>query len=245
MRTFGVERERFIVNSRGKIVPMIGKLLPYVRKIAHKRGLPEGLFGFELFAGQIEDRTLPCRNFKEIRNALSANDGILYRAADDLNLTYDYSEFIEAEKITVFKVNPFSKRHKKIWASISNSRRISASIVAAVHIHISASEEEAVRILNSCRKDVVDRLISIGDHSQLRRINNYRLMAETNGIPPLFRSFTELTRYIESKGGEKNVWDLVRYKPSTKTVEFRMFGATQKVEEIIEYIKACLDVFKA
>jgi hypothetical protein len=49
---------------------------------------------------------------------------------------------------------------------------------------------------------------------------------------------------ITSKGGEKNVWDLVWYKPSTKTVEFRMFGVTPNVEEILGYIKACCDVAK-
>jgi len=242
MRTIGIERERFIINAQSKIVPAIGELLPRVHQIARERGMSESLFGFELFAGQIEDRTPPCHNLKAVKEALLANDAVLLQAANDLGLAFDHSEFVEEERVVAFEVNPFDERHKRIWASIPNDRRIAASVVAAVHVHISASNEDAVRILNLCRKDIVDRLISVGDHSYLKRINAYRIMAETDGVPPLFADFLRLIEYIASKEGERNVWDLVRYKPSTKTVEFRMFGATQSVRKILEYIKACLDV---
>ena len=242
MRTFGIERERFIVNAQGRIVPAIGELLPRVHQIARERELSENLFSFELFAGQIEDRTPPCRNLEAVKTALLANDEILLEAASNLGLAFDHSEFVEKEMVVAFEVNPFDERHRRIWASIPNDRRIAASVVAATHVHISVVDEEAVRILNLCRKDVIDRLISVGDHSFLKRINAYRTMAKTDGVPPVFASSSEVMEYIASKGGEKNVWDLVRYKPSTKTVEFRMFGATQNVEEILGYVKACQDV---
>lgn len=242
MRTFGIERERFITNAHGKIVPAIGKLLPLVHRIARGRGLSENLFSFELFAGQVEDRTPPCLNLEAVKNALLANDGVLLEAAGILGLTFDHSEFADEEMVVAFEVNPFDERHQRIWASIPNDRRVAASVVAAVHVHVSVADEEAVRILNLCRRNVIDRLISIGDHSNLKRINAYRTMAETDGIPPMFAGFSEVMEYIASKGGEKNVWDLVRYKPSTKTVEFRMFGATQRVEEILGYVKACQNV---
>ena len=242
MRTFGIERERFIVNAQGKIIPAIGELLPCVHRLARERGLSENLFSFELFAGQIEDRTPPCCNLEAIRTALSANDGVLLEAASSLGLAFDHSKFVDEEMVVAFEVNPFDERHRRIWASIPNDRRIAASVIAAVHVHISVADEEAVRILNLCRKDVIDRLIAVGDHLSLKRINAYRMMAETDGVPPEFVSFSEVMAYITSKGGEKNVWDLVRYKPSTKTVEFRMFGATQSIEEILGYVKACQDV---
>lgn len=242
MKTFGVERERFISDSGGKIVPAIGELLPHVYEVARKRGVSENLFSFELFAGQIEDRTPPCEDLRMIEDSLKINDEILLEAANDLGLSFDHSEFIDESKVISFEVNPFDRRHQEIWTSIPNERQIAASIVAAVHVHISVSNAEVVRVLNLCRKEIVDNLIQIGDHSNLRRINAYRTMAETDGISPTFSTFSEVIDYINSKGGEKSVWDVVRFKPSTGTVEFRMFGATPSIEEIIRYINACHDL---
>lgn len=239
MRTFGIERERFIVNAQGIILPEIGRLLPTVQRLASEQGVSENLFSYELFAGQIEDRTPPSSSLEEIRTALLVNEKILQQAAKELGLGYDHSEFVETKYVDAFEVNPFDERHRQIWASIPSERRIAASVVAAVHVHVSATGEEAVKILNLCRSDVVNRLIVLGDHSDHRRINAYRTMAETDGVPPVFASFSEVMAYITSKGGEKNVWDLVRYKPSTMTVEFRMFGATPSEEEILGYVTAC------
>lgn len=242
MKTFGIERERFISTCDGKIVPAIGKLLPLVHQIARKEDMYNERFSFELFAGQIEDRTPPCRTLEEIRKELLANDAVLLRAARLLGLEFDYSEFLDKERVVVFAVNPFDERHERIWTSITQERRLAASIVAAIHVHISVNDEEAVRVLNICRTSVVDHLIRIGDHSNFQRINAYRAMAGTDGIPPMFVNISEVMSYIASKGGEKNVWDLVRFKPSTRTIEFRMFGATPNVDEIIGYAKACNDI---
>lgn len=69
-------------------------------------------------------------------------------------------------------------------------------------------------------------------------------MARTYGVPPEFKDTQSLLSYITSKNGEKNVWDLVRYKPSTETIEFRMFGATDNKENIRTFVIACEEVFK-
>lgn len=242
MRTFGVERERFITDSFKKIVPEIGTLLVETKRLAREKGISEDLFSYELFAGQIEDRTPPCSNRGELKKALLLNDGILSEAARKLALSFDYSEIVDPARIAHLEVNPFDDRHKDIWNVISEERKVSASIVAAVHVHLSVNEEEAVALINFCREGVIDELITLGDHSNKQRINAYRRMAETNGIPPLFSTFSELMIYINGKGDEKNVWDLVRYKPSTKTVEFRMFGATEDVEEVLRYVRACREL---
>jgi|GEM_PF-2154688 len=241
MRTFGIERERFIVNSDGKIVPAIEKLLPRVHQIAQQQEVSEKLFSYELFAGQVEDRTPSCQELQALEDVLQVNEEILLEAANKLGLSFDHHEFIEEGRVVAFEVNPFDSRHQNIWASISHERRVSASIVAAVHVHVSVRNDEVVDILNLCREDVIDNLIRIGDHSNFRRINAYRTMAKTKGIPPTFSTFSEVTRYIASRGGEKNVWDLVRFKPSTGTIEFRMFGATPSIAEIIGYVRACHD----
>lgn len=243
--TIGVERERFIVSrANGKIVPAIGALLPMLQCAAEKKGLPANLFGYELFAGQIEDRTPPCDSLLMLRDALIVNDSVMEEVANQNGLAFDFSEFVEENQITSLEVNPFDQRHKNIWQSISSERRLAASIVAAVHIHLAASENEAVRLLNACRKEVIERLAKIGDHSNGRRMVAYTTMAQTDGIPPVFSDFSGVMKYINEHGGKRNVWDLVRYKPSTGTIEFRMFGATKSVEEVIGYALACAEMLE-
>ncbi|TSC94563.1 MAG: hypothetical protein CEN87_404 [Parcubacteria group bacterium Licking1014_1] len=245
MITIGVERERFIISrADGKIVSAIGVLLPKVQCVAEERGLPANLFSYELFAGQIEDRTLPCDSLPMLRAALIANDSVMDEVANQNGLAFDFSEFVEENQIASLEVNPFDQRHKNIWQSISPERKLAASIVAAVHIHLAVTENVAVQLLNACRKEMIERLTKIGDHSSGRRMVAYTTMAQTDGVPPVFSGFREVIKYIDERGGEKNVWDLVRYKPSTGTIEFRMFGATESVEEVIGYALACIELLK-
>jgi len=245
MRMFGIERERFIVDAQGNIVSEIGRLLPRVHQTAVGLGISEERFTYELFAGQAEDRTPPCRSVDGVRDMLTANDAVLIKAATEFELSFEHSELVEERRIVSLVANPFDERHQKIWESISHERRVAASIVAAIHVHISVNKDEVVWILNQCRGEVLERLISIGDHSKLRRIAKYRNMAQSDGVPPEFSNLEDVMGYIKSKGGEKNVWDLVRFKPSTHTIEFRMFGATANIEEIIQYVNVCHDIFES
>lgn len=241
--TVGIERERFIVSrASNKVVPAIGTLLPKIHTMAEQRGVPTHLFGHELFAGQIEDRTLPFNSLSAIKEALMENDALLNEVASQNNLKFDFSEFIEEKHISALEVNPFDQRHQSIWQSISPERRLAASVVAAVHIHLGVTEESAVRLMNACRKERIEWLVKVGDHSNGKRMNAYTTMSQTNGVSPSFSNFQEVMKYIGEHDGEKNVWDLVRYKPSTKTVEFRMFGSTESVDEVIGYVKVCLEL---
>ena len=70
-------------------------------------------------------------------------------------------------------------------------------------------------------------------------------MAQVYGDPPQFNGFSELLAYIASKGGERNVWDMVRYKLSTQTIEFRMFGATDCENKIIDFVRACQEIVES
>jgi len=242
----GIERERFIVErDSGKIIPVIGKLLPLVHPIAHERGISPSLFGYELYAGQIEDRTPPCCSFGELKKALLLNDGILNLLASQNGWDFIFTEFATNLRLENLQCNPFDVRHAKIWQSISNERKLAASQVAACHVHLRVTETKALKILNAADEKVIQKLIQKGDHSNGRRVRAYRIMAQTNGIPPKFTDVSDLLRYIKSKGGERNVWDFVRYKPSTQTIEFRMFGTTRNVEEIIDYVRECLNFYSS
>ncbi len=240
--TVGIERERFIVNQ-GKIAPLIGSLLPTIQKIAQERRIPLRQFDYELFAGQIEDRTPPCESLDKLREALIINDGVLEQAAIQHGLDFDFTEFVEDLQMKDLVVNPFDERHSEIWRTISSEQRLAASRVAAVHVHIATTATQAVSLINLCDKNTIAHLSEIGDHSNGKRIAAYRIMTQSKSIPPRFVDVDELLRYIEKHNGERNVWDLVRYKPSTQTTEFRMFGTTEDIEEIVGYVEICLSLF--
>ncbi len=238
MRTLGIERERFITNDKNEIVSEVGILLPRVKKIASLKGLDEEKFTYELFAGQIEDRSSICKDLKEVEESLRENDIVMNQAAAELGLSYEYSEIVDDYRLTDLRVNPFNERHQKIFDKITMEQKIAASQVAAVHVHVSVEEEEVATALNIDR-EYLHNLIKLGDHSDGRRISTYQIMGGKQQFPPLFNSFDEIMNYINSKGGEKNVYDLIRYKPSTKTIEFRMFGTTGSIEEILNYTDEC------
>ncbi|MGD0577235.1 MAG: hypothetical protein ABSA74_04120 [Candidatus Staskawiczbacteria bacterium] len=243
--TIGIERERFIIRREDNmIVPAIGTLLPVVWEKANMVGLPASLFDYELFAGQIEDKTPPCYSLLMLKEALLANDFVMKMAADQVGLDFDSSEFVGGGRITALEPNPFDQNHRHEWFSMPPEMRLAISVLADVHVHLSATKKQAVALLNLCRKDVVSHLIKIGDHSDGKRIGAYLAIIQSDGIPPTFSSFVNLVEYIKNRGGEKNVWDLVRYKPSTETIEFRMFGAAKKVEDVVGYAVECLKLLR-
>ncbi len=231
VRTLGVEREQFIVRD-GRIVPAIDELLPRLYQLCREKGLPSSLFGYELFAGQVEDRTEVKESADGIIQALRRNDEILVEAGSSLGLQFRSADYVPQEELGELVVNGFSERHRQIWEAIPYERKVAASQVAAIHVHVGVSAEEAVKVLRYCREGVIDRLGEISNGSGGRRLAAYRAMAETYGAPPEFSSIFELTSYIDERGGERNVWDLVRYKLTTGTVEFRMFGTTASMETV-------------
>lgn len=245
--TMGIERERFIIRlSNGMIIPVIKDLLSKVQAVARKKGIPSELFGYELFAGQIEDRTPPCWSLEDLRRALIINDQILGEASLRDGLGFNFTEFAEESQITELAVNPFDQRHQKIWESISPERRLAASRVAAIHVHVAVADiNTAIKLLGLCDDNTINHLSKIGDHSDGKRLLAYRTMSQSTGIPPKFSTGDDLLKYIQEHGGERNVWDLVRYKPTTGTIEFRMFGTTKDIEEIIKYSEICLDLYRA
>ncbi|MFH1667512.1 MAG: glutamate-cysteine ligase family protein [Candidatus Komeilibacteria bacterium] len=264
-RTIGIEREWFILRE-GKIVPLIGILLPQLQMISKEINghntseddlihpelinLPKpfksiadkDVFGFELFAGQVEDRTHIHKAIEDVIANLGANEKILVFIGRKLGLEFKCVDFVPEEELGTLVVNPFDERHQEIWSKLEHHRKVGASQVAAIHVHVGVTEDEVVRVLNYCRPGVINYLAAMGDFSNGQRLAGYRVMAGVYGDPPIMDSFEDTLRYIERKGGERDVWDMVRYKPRTKTIEFRMFGATNNYVKIREFIAASLDI---
>ncbi len=240
-RTLGIEREWFITKN-GKIAPEIGSLLPQLKKECRNRSLSVDRFCFELFAGQVEDRTPPAKTKACLIEALRENEYLLKETAAKIGLDLLCADFIEENILGTLIVNPFDARHQEIWNNLSHERKVAASQVAAIHLHIKVTIDEAVKILNYCRKEVLDELCQIGDFSNGARLKAYRDMAGTYGESIIFSDANHLLSFINSKGGEKNVWDMIRYKISTGTIEFRMFGSTSDYNKIENFILCCEEV---
>lgn len=241
--TIGIERERYIIDCcTGKIVPQIDLLLSVARKIAMAEGVDPDRFTYELFAGQVEDKTPPCQTIDQLIVALAQNDRILLQAAAEVGVGFSHAEFVQECQIDSLEVNPYDERHRQIWQSLPPATRLAASSVAAIHVHVAVDEARVVEVLNLCRDNVVERLVALGDHSAGQRMASYRKMAGVSGTPPQFATLAHVLDYIDSHGGEKNVWDLVRYKLTTRTIEFRMFGTTPDIAEIVGYVDACLEL---
>lgn len=236
MRTLGVERESFMMRN-GSIVPLINELLPKLHRFCDENNIPIDRFGYELFAGQVEDRTGGEDSVDEVMRVLGENEQILRDVGGRLGLQFRCVEYVTEEELGKLVVNSFSERHQQIWSEIPHERKVAASQVAAIQVHVSVGQVEAARVLNYCRKGVIDELVQLGDFSGGKRLAAYRTMAEVYGDPPIFRTVSELMEYINEKGGERDVWDLVRYKPSTGTIEFRMFGATESDEDVRLFIE--------
>lgn len=246
--TIGVERESFIVNLHdGKIVPKIGILLPELHKKVDVincsciNKISASNFGYELFAGQIEDRTSIHSSIDELVEEMKLNEKIIKTVSKSLGLGILTKDYICEEELGELIVNPFDVRHQKIWSTISHEKKVSASQVAAIHVHVGGLDsEQVVKILNVCRENIILKLASLGDFSEGKRLVNYKNMSGSNGVPPMFTCFEEVIKYIAEKNGERNVWDLVRYKITTNTVEFRMFGATSDYNKIRNFVIECL-----
>lgn len=240
-QTFGIEREWFITKD-GLISPAIGELLPALKNECKISGIEENRFGFELFAGQIEDRTPVCKSKSDLMSALKENEYFLKKVGNSLGLDFACVEFVSEEALGNLVVNPFDERHKKIWNEISTPEKVAASQVAAIHIHFGVTIQEAVSVLNYCRKEVIDYLCQIGNSLNGERLKAYRKMAKVYGDSRIFSCPDDLLKFIEKSGGEKNVWDMVRYKTSTQTIEFRMFGATDNYEDINKFVMVSEEV---
>ena len=256
-RKVGIERERFIVDPKTgrknpvtgeidartcQIVSRIDDLLPEVWKVADERRIPRERFMYEGYAGQIEDKTDPFTVLDEIRRQLIENDMILDEAASKLGLAYDFTEYVEEERLENLNCNTINERHIQLWKEKDREKWIlPVCRIIGVHVNIETTDDETVKIFKQGRP-MIDSLCRIGDHSDLKRVKTWDTIMQRPAYPPSFNNYEEILTYTRAKGGAKNVWDLIRYKPDLQVTEFRMFGATPSVDEVIDYIRKSLGV---
>ena len=86
----------------------------------------------------------------------------------------------------------------------------------------------------------------LGDHSRGERIRLYQTMA-TNWRPPIYESSDHFDAVAREQGFAENLrncWHLIRLSRHG-TVELRMFGMTENVDENICWIEAVRDILRS
>ena len=222
----GIERERFLTNSENSFVPEAEKFLLTI---------DNPLWTYELSACQVEDRTNPFRDIKEIRKALIENDSSGEAVAGKLGLHLRTIE-VGPEDMPL-AVYP-DRRYLRIVSKISRECLSAGCRVTSVQLHFGMPNlERAIETANALREHL-SFLCQLGDHSQGKRLLLYKKMAP-NWQPPEYQNiehFFETARQQGFSQNPRNCWHLIRISIHG-TVELRMFGVTEDLEEISSWIE--------
>lgn len=227
----GIERECFLTRG-GKISPISPEVL--------KRLGVDDKFGYELSACQLEKRIGPCE-LKDIRAEFTENEKILKRAEKELNFNRLFLEVAPDDiPLDVYPDPP--GRFQQIVKSMTREILLAACRVAGVHIHIGMPDcDNAIKVYNTVvDKDIIDELCSMGDKSNGRRLEIYRKVAP-DFYPPHYKNFEDFYNVAKRKNfseNPRNCWNIIRISIHG-TIEFRMFGTSSNIDEIISWAKEC------
>lgn len=227
----GIERERFVADIKGRIVP---------ETLAVLRALQEdGRFGPELSACQIEDRVGPCP-IDDVVAQLWQNDQDLSVACKTVMLAYQTTE-VAPETMPLVVCPAGDGRYQKIAEMIGPERLLAACRVAGTHIHVGMPDAgTALRVYNGVSQ-FCEQLCAIGDHSEGERLRLYRVVAGP-AHPNKYHNWEEFARNARMRGffeNPRDCWDLIRISIHG-TIEFRVFGVSDDHWEVEHWAKHCL-----
>jgi len=220
----GIERERFIVNHDGLVVPKAKEFLEAIN---------DPLWTNELSACQVEDRTAPNDDIGRVFMALKRNDEGGQKIAKKTRLALAKMEVGPPDMPT--KIFP-SDRYRQIKQSVSPEQLLAACRVAGTHVHIGmANLKECITAYNILRK-YLDYFCKLGDHSNGERLRLYKTMAK-NWVPPEIKdaeNFFEIAEKNSFVEDPRNCHWLIRIS-AHGTVELRMFGSYNYLSEVTDY----------
>ena len=226
----GVERECFLTDESGKIVPCAAEILKHFPD--RKR------FGYELSACQFEDRIGPVK-IEGVKKALLQNECDIKIIENRLGFKRLHVEV--APKTMPLDIYPDpTGRYQDITQNMPRSILSAACRVVGTHIHIGMPDHEtALKTYNSAISHSA-MLCELGDGSRGERLRIYKLMAPDFQSPP-YASWKELYEVFVRKEYEsdpRKCWNLIRISVHG-TIEFRMFGATPDLDKIVQWAKTC------
>ncbi len=242
----GVEREFFLTQPNHLLAWFDGTHEdgpPVPRSPDFLAAINDPAWTYELSACQVEHRTDPLFELADIRASLRSGIVRGSRTAESLGLRLSAIEVAPTEMPLV--AYPNDARYAGIVATLPPHVLAAACRVTGTHFHVGcASADEALAVHNALVPHL-DRLTVLGDHSQGERIRLYKMMAN-NWQSPLYDSAEHFDAVAKEQGfadNLRNCWHLIRVSRHG-TVELRMFGMTDDVDENVAWIEAVRDILR-
>jgi gamma-glutamyl:cysteine ligase YbdK (ATP-grasp superfamily) len=230
----GIERERFLVDGSGRIVPAALQVMQSFFLDLSRRDC----FGFELSACQLESRTPPVRLW-ELKTELQAIDRAIERVLNPLGLGELHSEVGPSDMPLDIYPDP-TGRYQKLTKDMPVEVLRAACRVIGTHVHVGMRDhEEALRVYNHAIRHLRD-LCEAGNGSFGERLAIYRQVAPDFDPRP-YDSWRHYHATALDKGfadDPRKCWTLIRISVHG-TIEFRMFGATGSLDRVVGWAERC------
>ena len=222
----GIEREHFLVSLiDNDYVPQSKTFLETVRNNS---------WTYELSACQVESRIEPQIDLSAIKMELLANENMGNKVAGKLGLKLWNQEVANID--IPLDVYP-NHRYLEISKMISEEKLRAACRVAGTHIHLGVGDINHAIKVNNLLIPHLETLCGLGDHSTGERLRLYRTMAK-NWQPIIYQNPEHLFEVAQAEGfvdNPRDCWKLIRISIHG-TVELRMFGTTDNIDEILEWV---------
>lgn len=229
----GVERECFLTDKKGIVVPISPIILKELNDYER--------FGYELSACQLEERIGPCV-IGDLHDLLVKNDTVLKEAENRLGFRRFHSE-VGPEDMPLDVYPDPSGRYAEITKNMPREILLAACQVTGTHIHIGMPDHEtALGVYNSVIKYMAV-LCEKGNGSFGERLWIYKMVAPRWESPP-YKDWNDFHDCAVKFGFEKDprrCWNLIRISVHG-TIEFRMFGSTCSFERIVGWAHSCREI---
>ena len=255
----GMERECFITDQDGKIVPMAERVLARAGTQDYgpcDQRLDWNLderFTYELSACQVESRIGPCRISDLTRQLYCANGSLIgsyvRRASYDgyldviegpsRNLGVSYAEVAPADMPLDVYPDP-TGRYAKITVAMPREVLLAACRVIGTHVHIGMPDHETALAVYNRVVPHCGILCEEGDGSKGERLRIYRVVAPDCDPKP-YQDWEHFHRVALERGfaeDPRKCWTLIRISKHG-TIEFRMFGASASIEKVAQWAERC------
>ena len=149
-----------------------------------------------------------------------------------------------AESLSPLTIYP-DPRYLEIAGRISKEKLDAASRVTGTHIHIGTKNINQAIAINNFLVPYCETFCRMGDRSNGERLRLYKLMAD-NWKPFIYQDPEHLFQIASDEGfveNPRNCWKLIRISIHG-TVELRMFGSSENIDEILGWISFIKSILK-
>ena len=227
----GVERERYITDQAGTIVPRAESALKELNDPQH--------FSYEFSACQLEDKVGPC-SLSDLRDKLIANEAKIRATLSGLGLKFLFQPVGPVDMPSDIYPDP-TGRYQRIASRVLTAKQAHlARRVTSTHVHVGMPDpNSALRVYNSVIRHLPE-LSAAGDLSNGQRLRLYQALYPS-AEPPAYKSWRQLYERAKQIGFAKDIgrcWDLIRIS-SFGTVEFRLFDSTEDIDKVVNWTRQC------